>query len=54
MDFSTLRSYLTAKPGAVEDFPFDLVTLVFKVGGKKFALVGTDETRLRPRGLTKF
>ncbi len=47
MDFTTLRAYLAAKPGAVEEFPFDLVTLVFKVGGKMFALVGTDEDPLR-------
>ena len=43
MNFSTLRKYLAAKPGAVEDFPFDPVILVFKVGGKMFALVATDE-----------
>jgi len=47
MDLQQLRRYLKAKPGAVEDFPFDLVTLVAKVGGKMFALVGTDETPLR-------
>ena len=45
MDFATLRSYLAAKPGAVEDFPFDPATLVIKVGGKMFALVATDENR---------
>ena len=42
MNFVELRSCLMAKPGAVEEFPFDLVTLVAKVGGKMFALVGTD------------
>jgi len=42
MTFEVLRSYLLAKPGAVEDFPFDPVTLVAKVGGRMFALVGTD------------
>jgi len=47
MDLEQLRRYLKAKPGAVEDFPFDLVTLVAKVGGKMFALVGTDEMPLR-------
>ena len=47
MDLETLRAYLLTKPGAVEDFPFDPVTLVAKVGGKMFALVGLDETPLR-------
>jgi len=47
MDLERLRAYLLAKPGAVEDFPFDPVTLVVKVGGKMFALVGLDETPLR-------
>lgn len=47
MDFLTLRSYLLAKPGASEAFPFDTVTLVAKVGGKMFALVGIDEEPLR-------
>lgn len=47
MDFATLRSYLLSKPGAVEDFPFDHVTLVLKVGGKIFALLGLDEEPLR-------
>ena len=47
MNLESLRAYLNAKPGAVEDFPFDLVTLVVKVGGKMFALVGTDEAPLR-------
>lgn len=42
MDFERLRAYLLAKPGAVEDFPFDQVTLTAKVGGRIFALVGTD------------
>lgn len=47
MDFATLRTYLLSKPGASEEFPFDPVTLVVKVGGKMFALVGIDETPLR-------
>jgi predicted DNA-binding protein (MmcQ/YjbR family) len=46
MTFETLRDYLLAKPGAVEDFPFDPVTLVAKVGGKMFALVGSDDEPL--------
>jgi predicted DNA-binding protein (MmcQ/YjbR family) len=47
MDFESLRAYLAAKPGAVEDFPFDPVTLVFKVGGKMFALIATSDEPLR-------
>lgn len=42
MDFDTLRGYLLEKDGAVEEFPFDTVTLAAKVGGKIFALVLTD------------
>jgi predicted DNA-binding protein (MmcQ/YjbR family) len=38
-----LREYCASKPGAVEDFPFDEVTLVVKVRGKIFALMGTDQ-----------
>jgi len=47
MDLDALRRILLAKAGAVEDFPFDAVTLVVKVGGKMFALVGIDESPLR-------
>ncbi len=37
MDFNALKSYLLQKPGAVEEFPSDAVTLVIKVSGKMFA-----------------
>lgn len=47
MNFNTLKNYLLAKPGAVEEFPFDAVTLVLKVSGKMFALVGLDDDPLR-------
>lgn len=40
MDFVALRAYLASKPGATEDLPFGPDPLVFKVGGKMFALVG--------------
>lgn len=40
-DVETVRAALLAKPGAEETFPFDTVTLVAKVGGKMFALLGT-------------
>jgi predicted DNA-binding protein (MmcQ/YjbR family) len=47
MNFDSLRTYLLGKPGAVEEFPFDTVTQVVKVGGKMFALVGTKDDPLR-------
>ena len=47
MDFETLRSYLLARPGASEDFPFDEKTLVLKVGGKLFALLGINQQPIR-------
>jgi len=47
MTFETLKATLLSKPGAVEDFPFDPVTLVLKVGGKMFALVILDEDPMR-------
>jgi len=37
---------LAQKPGAVETFPFDAVTLVAKVANKMSALVGTDNDPL--------
>ena len=40
MTFATLKNYLCAKPAAVEEFPFDDETLVFKVSGKMCALIG--------------
>ncbi|TNF49260.1 MAG: MmcQ/YjbR family DNA-binding protein [Deltaproteobacteria bacterium] len=47
MNFETLLGYLLQKPGATEDFPFDNQTLVIKVGGKMFALVGIKNDPLR-------
>jgi predicted DNA-binding protein (MmcQ/YjbR family) len=47
MNFETLQSYLQQKPGATEDFPFDNMTLVVKVSGKMFALVGINNDPLR-------
>ena len=47
MDFETLRSYLLSKPAAREDFPFDSTTLVLKVSGKMFALLGLNDDPLR-------
>jgi predicted DNA-binding protein (MmcQ/YjbR family) len=46
-DLETVRAALLAKPGAEETFPFDTVTLVAKVGGKMFALLGTTGSPLQ-------
>jgi len=43
MDIETLREYCNSKKGASESFPFDEDTLVFKAGGKIFALLSLDE-----------
>lgn len=40
MNIEELRDYCLAKPGATEGFPFGEDTLVFKVAGKMFLLVG--------------
>ena len=37
--YAMLRDLLLAKPGAVEEYPFEPDTLVPKVGGKMFALL---------------
>ncbi|WGH76938.1 MmcQ/YjbR family DNA-binding protein [Tenacibaculum tangerinum] len=42
MNIEQLHTYCTSKKGVTEHFPFDEVTLVFKVMGKMFALVGLD------------
>jgi len=43
MDIETFRSYCLSKPGASEHLPFDNRTLVFKVGGKMFALCDIED-----------
>ena len=45
MDIETYRNYCLSKKGVEETFPFDEVTLVFKVMGKMFALTGLDNTK---------
>lgn len=42
MNQESLRDYCLSKKYATEDFPFDDVTLVLKVGGKMFALIPLD------------
>jgi len=43
MDLGSFREYCLSKPGATEDTPFGEDVLVFKVGGKVFALAPLDE-----------
>jgi predicted DNA-binding protein (MmcQ/YjbR family) len=43
MNIETLRDYCLSKPYVTESFPFDAVTLVFKVAGKMFALTGLEK-----------
>ena len=47
MNIETLRDYCLSKPGAEETLPFGPDTLVFKVNGKAFLLVGLDAEDLR-------
>lgn len=47
MNIEELREYCLNKPGVEETFPFDDVTLVFKVMDKMYALTGLDELDLR-------
>ncbi len=43
MNVEEYRNYCLNKPGVTESFPFDQDTLVFKVGGKMFALAGLEK-----------
>lgn len=43
MNFEDFREYCLRKPFVSEGFPFDQSTLVFKVGGKMFALTDIDK-----------
>ena len=42
MDIVSVREYCISKKGATETFPFGEDTLVFKAGGKIFAMVNLD------------
>lgn len=42
MNIEEIREHCLSKPHTTEEFPFDQVTLVFKVAGKMFALVPLD------------
>lgn len=47
MDIETFRAYCLAKKGTEEDFPFDDVTLCFRVMRKIFAITGLDSEEFR-------
>ncbi|MDR0438201.1 MAG: MmcQ/YjbR family DNA-binding protein [Bacteroidales bacterium] len=47
MNIEDARNYCLSKKGATEDFPFDDVSLVIKVGGKMFALIPLDAEEKR-------
>lgn len=42
MDIEMIRDYCISKKATTEEFPFDEVTLVFKVMGKMYACIGLD------------
>lgn len=44
MNIEDIREYCLVKPGTIEEMPFGPDTLVFKVGGKIFLLVGLNQT----------
>jgi predicted DNA-binding protein (MmcQ/YjbR family) len=47
MDLETIRKYCLGKKLTTESFPFGETTLVFKVGGKVFLLMGLDNQPLQ-------
>jgi len=47
MNIEEFRTYCLSKKGVEETFPFDEVTLVFKVMGKMFALTGLKAEEFR-------
>ncbi len=47
MNIEEFRTYCLSKKGVEETFPFDEVTLVFKVMGKMFALTGLGDEAFR-------
>jgi predicted DNA-binding protein (MmcQ/YjbR family) len=47
MDLETIRKYCLEKKSVTESFPFGESTLVFKVSGKMFLLIGLDNMPLQ-------
>ncbi len=51
MNIEQLREYCLKKKAVTEDFPFDAETLVFKVLGKVFALIGLGKWEAGQKGI---
>ena len=47
MKIGDLKKYCAQKPGSQETYPFGPDTLVFKVGGRMYALAGIDDHPVR-------
>ena len=47
MNIEEVRNYCLSKKGTTEDFPFDDVSLIIKVGGKMFILIPLDAEEKR-------
>ena len=43
MDIESIRVYCLSLPKVTEDFPFDDTTLVFRIGGKIFAMMDLED-----------
>ena len=43
MNIEEIRDYCLAKPGVTESFPFNDIALVFKAGGKMYAVLDLSE-----------
>ena len=43
MNIEEFQEYCLSKKGVEQDFPFDEVTMVFKVIGKMFAITGLEK-----------
>ena len=51
MNIENLREYCLKKKAVTDDFPFDSDTLVFKVMGKVFALIGLEKWESGQKGI---
>ncbi|HMN24367.1 MAG TPA: MmcQ/YjbR family DNA-binding protein [Ignavibacteriaceae bacterium] len=47
MNLESITNYCLSKKGAIEEFPFDEDTLVFKVAGKIFTLIPLEKIPLQ-------
>ncbi len=47
MTYNEIKTYFLSKKGAFEDYPFDDITAVFKIGKKMFGLLRTKSSPLQ-------